>query len=145
MTQTVKIKRSTTQDTPASLAEGELAYSEQSHNLFIGTAGSNEEVIGGSGTFAKKSDVPAASSTTPAMDGSANAGSATTFAKGDHVHPTDTSRAASSDIPAASTTTPSMDGSAAYGSGTTFARSDHVHPSDTSRVATSSIGAANMP
>lgn len=36
---------------------------------------------------------PAATSTTPAMDGTASVGSETTWAKGDHVHPTDTSRA----------------------------------------------------
>lgn len=34
-----------------------------------------------------------ASSTTPAMDGTASAGSENAFARGDHVHPTDTSRA----------------------------------------------------
>ena len=36
------------------------------------------------------------SSTTPAMDGTAAVGTETAFARGDHVHPTDTSRAASS-------------------------------------------------
>ncbi len=36
---------------------------------------------------------PAASGTTPAMDGTGAAGSATVYARGDHVHPTDTSRA----------------------------------------------------
>ena len=46
-------------------------------------------------------DVPegaAASSTTPKMDGTAAAGSETAFARGDHVHPTDTSRASASDL-----------------------------------------------
>ena len=43
--------------------------------------------------FATKSDVPSASSLTPEMDGTASTGSSTTWAKGDHVHPTDTSRA----------------------------------------------------
>jgi hypothetical protein len=38
--------------------------------------------------------VPTATSTTPAMDGTAAVGSETTWAKGDHVHPTDTSRQA---------------------------------------------------
>ena len=42
--------------------------------------------------------VPTASSTTPAMDGTAAVGSETTFARGDHVHPTDTSRAATSTV-----------------------------------------------
>ena len=48
MANTIKIKRSTTTATPTSLAEGELAYSENSNNLFIGTSGSNVTVIGGS-------------------------------------------------------------------------------------------------
>ena len=38
--------------------------------------------------------IPAASSTTPNMDGTGAAGAAATFARGDHTHPTDTSRAA---------------------------------------------------
>jgi hypothetical protein len=38
--------------------------------------------------------VPLASSTTPSMDGTAAVGAGTTWAKGDHVHPTDTSRSA---------------------------------------------------
>lgn len=40
--------------------------------------------------------IPAASSTTPNVDGTASAGSATTFSRGDHTHPTDTSRVATS-------------------------------------------------
>jgi hypothetical protein len=47
MANVIKIKRSTTTATPTSLAEGELAYSENSNNLFIGTSGSNVTVIGG--------------------------------------------------------------------------------------------------
>lgn len=47
MANIIKIKRSTTTATPTSLSEGELAYSEDSGNLFIGTAGSNLEKIGG--------------------------------------------------------------------------------------------------
>lgn len=34
----------------------------------------------------------------PAMDGSASAGSSANYARGDHVHPTDTSRAAATDL-----------------------------------------------
>ena len=37
--------------------------------------------------------IPGSSSTTPAMDGTASTGSETTYARGDHRHPTDTSRA----------------------------------------------------
>ena len=39
-----------------------------------------------------QTSVPAASSTTPAMDGTAAVGTGTTWARADHVHPTDTSR-----------------------------------------------------
>lgn len=46
--------------------------------------------------------VPSASSTTPKMDGTAAVGTGTTWARADHVHPTDTSRAASSHNHAAS-------------------------------------------
>lgn len=56
-----------------------------------------------------KAAIPLASSTTPSMDGTADAGSETTWARGDHVHPTDTSRAPTSH--ASSSTT--------YGIGTT--------------------------
>lgn len=43
--------------------------------------------------FAKKTDVPGASSTSPKMNGTAAVGTETTWAHGDHVHPTDTTRA----------------------------------------------------
>ena len=61
MANTIKIKRSTTTATPATLAEGELAFSELSGNLFIGKSGGNIEVIGGAGlanqdTFANITD-----------------------------------------------------------------------------------------
>lgn len=48
-------------------------------------------------TFLTSADIPegaSASTTTPAMDGTATAGTETSFARGDHVHPTDTSRQA---------------------------------------------------
>jgi hypothetical protein len=47
MANTIRIKRSTTTSAPSSLAEGELAYSELSGNLFIGTSSSTQTVIGG--------------------------------------------------------------------------------------------------
>lgn len=43
--------------------------------------------------------VPSAYASTPAMDGAGSAGSSTAWAKGDHVHPTDTSRAAKTELP----------------------------------------------
>jgi hypothetical protein len=89
-----------------------------------------------------------ASGTTPLIDGTAAAGSALVWARGDHVHPTDTSRYAATNpsgyqtaaqvtaaVPVASSTTPVMDGTAAVGTGTTWARADHVHATDTSRYA----------
>lgn len=47
MSNVLKIKRSQTTATPLSLAEGELAFSEASGNLFIGKSGGNIGVIGG--------------------------------------------------------------------------------------------------
>ena len=93
-----------------------------------------------------------ASSTSPKMDGTAAVGSETgKFARGDHVHPTDTSRAPNNHASAdttygaantvkyghamATSTTPKMDGTATMGSETSkFARGDHIHPTDTSRA-----------
>lgn len=43
---------------------------------------------------ANSSDIPQATTTSPKMDGTASAGSETAWAKGDHRHPTDTSREA---------------------------------------------------
>ena len=42
--------------------------------------------------FITSSSVPGASSTTPKMDGTAAAGSESTYARGDHVHPSDSSK-----------------------------------------------------
>ena len=47
MAQIIRIKRSTVTSAPGSLLEGELAYSELSGNLFIGTSGASMETIGG--------------------------------------------------------------------------------------------------
>lgn len=44
-------------------------------------------------TVAQLPSVPAASTATPQMDGTGSAGTSNTFSKGDHVHPTDTTRA----------------------------------------------------
>lgn len=51
--------------------------------------------------FITSADIPegaAASATVPSMDGTAAVGTETRFARGDHVHPTDTSRASASDV-----------------------------------------------
>ena len=88
---------------------------------------------------------PSPSGTAPVMDGTAAAGSSALYSRGDHVHPSDTSRYAASNpsgyqtasqvtaaLPAGSSTTPIMNGSAAVGTASTWARADHVHPVDTS-------------
>lgn len=46
------------------------------------------------GNVATKADIPAASTATPLADGTASAGSSAAYARGDHRHPTDTSRQA---------------------------------------------------
>lgn len=45
-----------------------------------------------------RATLPSASSTTPKMDGTAAVGTGTTWARADHVHPTDTTRASASDL-----------------------------------------------
>lgn len=103
------------------------------------------------------------SNTPPVMDGVAAPGSSTNYARGDHVHPTDTSRASATaladevtartnkdlsldgDIAAVdakihfSASNPLMDGSATAGFSTDQARADHIHPTDTSRAAAADL------
>ena len=69
--------------------------------LPIANGGTNANTTSGARTnldVYSKSEVdnalPQATSTTPSMDGTASVGSETRWAKGDHVHPTDTSREA---------------------------------------------------
>ena len=57
MANTIKIKRSTTTQTPNALAEGELAYSEASGNLFIGISGANVATVGGATDHTKLGNV----------------------------------------------------------------------------------------
>lgn len=48
------------------------------------------------GALSSSTVIPSATSTTPIMDGTAAVGTETTFAKGDHVHPSDTSKVSKS-------------------------------------------------
>ena len=69
-------------------------------NISVPTATS--ELTNDSG-FITTADIPegaAASTTTPLMDGTAAVGTELAFARGDHRHPTDTSRASASDLSA---------------------------------------------
>jgi len=107
--------------------------------------------------------VAQASATTPVVNGTAAVGTSLRYARADHVHPTDTSRAALASptftgTPAAPTAaantnttqlattafvlgqgnttagTIAMNGTQAAGSSNLYARADHVHPTDTSRA-----------
>lgn len=116
-----------------------------------GTASANSNGFLSSTLFTKLSNIATGatkndpSTTTPLMDGTASAGNEANYARGNHRHPTDTTRAptshASSDTTygvssasnyghsKASATTPKALGTASVGSETTsFARGDHVHP-----------------
>lgn len=47
-----------------------------------------------------KDMIPAPSASDPVVDGTASAGSSATYSRGDHVHPTDTTRAAVTSVAA---------------------------------------------
>lgn len=104
------------------------------------------------------------SASNPLMDGSPTAGFSTDQARADHIHPTDTSRAAAADLTqeisdrgnaditlqnninavdakiVLATGAPLMDSSSATpGSSTSMARADHVHPTDTSRASATDL------
>lgn len=87
----------------------------------------------------------------PTMDGEATPGTSNTYARGDHRHPTDTSRASAADLTSLQqqvnsisnatpyNSSPVMDGTAASGSSALYARGDHVHPTDTSRASVTEL------
>ena len=102
----------------------------------------------------------------PEMDGTADPGSSANYSRGNHVHPTDTSRASQADMTALqgevynnyqtlsgeintldakvafSAAAPLMDSSSpSSGSSAYQARADHVHPTDTSRASASDLTA----
>jgi hypothetical protein len=80
----------------------------------------------------------------PKVAGAATAGTATNWAREDHVHPTDTSILNDSQFntavdgritsKASSTTPVASDGTGDFGTGTTWARADHKHPSDATKA-----------
>ena len=93
--------------------------------------------------YATTASVPVASTTTPVINGTAAVGTGTTWARADHVHPTDTTRAAASAIPIATTILPNINGAASIGVDSGWARGDHTHPTDTTRAAVTAIPAAS--
>ena len=77
-----------------------VAITNKIANITVPTATS--DLTNDSG-FITTADIPegaAASTTTPLMDGTASVGTELAFARGDHRHPTDTSRASASDLSA---------------------------------------------
>ena len=113
-----------------------------------------------------------AGTATPVVDGTAAVGTSLLYARQDHVHPTDTSRAPLASptftgTPAAPTAavdtnttqvattafvvgqaaaaTPLVNGTAAVGTSLRYARADHVHPTDTSRAALNSPAFTGTP
>ena len=111
------------------------------------------------GIFAKSEDIPDPSSTTPVMDGTGATGSSTDYARADHVHPSDTSKAptshaASSDTYGKGTSgnyghvllSDATDGTAAAASGGTAATPKAVADALTAAksYADSAAGAANQ-
>lgn len=84
---------------------------------------------------AAEAQIPSPASSVPVMDGTATAGTSLQYARADHVHPTDSTKADVSAIPAPSSSAPLMDGTASAGGSSNYARADHVHPTDSSRQA----------
>lgn len=80
--------------------------------------------------------VPSASTATPAMDGTASAGTSDSWSRGDHVHPTDTSRAASSHAHGSITNAGAITTNTALASGDRLVFSDS---SDSSKLKRSTI------
>ena len=68
------------------------------------------KVLAKKGTWIDLPSGASPSSTTPAMDGTASVGTETAFARGDHVHPTDTSRAPNTTFTAATSSVSGADG-----------------------------------
>lgn len=145
---------------------GTGAFARAASPTFSGTpAGPTAAVDTNSGQFATTAFVLAQASASgdgnPVMDGVASRGSSTHYARADHVHPTDTSRAslasptftgtpaaptAAADtnttqvsttafvVGQASASTPANNGTAAVGTSLKYARADHVHNSDSTKA-----------
>ena len=128
-----------------SAGDAYLVGTSPNYTLYVWSTSSNMWLDGGALTN------PSPSITTPLMDGLADTGSELAYARGDHVHPSDTSKqdvltagsgitidanneiSVSAPIPQPSNSNPIMDGSADSGVSSNYSRSDHVHPSDTSK------------
>ena len=128
-----------------SAGDGYLVGTSPNFTLYVWSTSQNTWLDGGALTN------PSPSITTPLMDGNADTGSELAYARGDHVHPSDTTKqdvltagygitidaqneiSVSASIPSPSNNAPLMDGTSDAGMSSTYSRSDHVHPSDTSK------------
>lgn len=101
--------------------------------VFNGTTG---KIIKDGGATIAGLSIPIPATVIPLIDATPGViGVATKYAREDHVHPTDTSRAAASAIPAPATVIPLIDATpGVIGVSVLYARQDHVHPTDTSRA-----------
>lgn len=87
------------------------------------------------------------SNASPLINGTAAPGTSALYSRGDHVHPTDTTRYAASNpsgyqtaaqvTALASNANPLINGTVAPGTSNNYAREGHVHPTDTTRYAAS--------
>lgn len=128
-----------------SAGDSYLVGTAPNFTLYVWSTSSNQWLNGGALTN------PSPSITTPLMDGQADTGSELAYARGDHVHPSDTTKqdvltagsgitidanneiSVSAPIPQPSNNNPNMDGTGDAGSSANYSRADHVHPSDTSK------------
>ena len=92
MSVTLRVKRRSTgaSGAPSSMAASEVAYNETDNTLWYGAGNSG----GNATSIVLVGGIGMASVTVPIMNGTAAIGTATTWARADHVHPTDTSRQA---------------------------------------------------
>lgn len=123
-----------------SAGDAYLVGTSPNFTLYVWSTSSNMWLDGGALTN------PSPSITTPLMDGQADTGSELAYARGDHVHPSDTNKqdvltagsgididasnviSVNAPIPQPSNTNPLMDGdSPDSGSSSYYSRADHVH------------------
>jgi hypothetical protein len=132
---------------------------------YTGVGGAESWTVGGSPVCTTAAPCggtpPAPATVAPLQDGTAAVGTSVLYARQDHVHPTDTTRAPLASpsftgvplsttpsvndsstkvattayvIGQAATAAPVADGTAAVGVSNLYARQDHVHPTDTTRA-----------
>ena len=121
------------------LADGKQASIGTTSGILKGDGSGNISAAVSGTDYALPSAIPSAYTSTPEMDGTGSAGSSTSYAKGDHVHPTDTTRQAS-----IGTTSGILKGNGSGGISAATAGTDYVAPSALNNyVPTTDKGAAS--